>query len=137
MQWMLDTDICSYLIRRQDWQLLVKMHEQVEVGAGICISVVTYAELQLGAARSGSPARHKQGITALRSRLSAVLAWGMSAADEFVRIQAELLRRGTPIGVNDAMIAAHAASIDCTLVTNNERHFGRVVGLRTDNWIGE
>ena len=137
MQWMLDTDICSYLIRRRDWQLLVKMQEQVEVGAGICISVVTYAELQLGAARSGNPAKHKQAITALRNRLSAVLAWDMPAADEFVRIQAELLRLGTPIGVNDAMIAAHAASIDCTLVTNNERHFGRVVGLRTDNWIGE
>ena len=137
MQWMLDTDICSYLIRRRDWQLLVKMHGQVEVGAGICISVVTCAELQLGAARSGSPAKHKQAIAVLRNRLSAVLAWDMRAADEFVRIQAELLRRGTPIGVNDAMIAAHAASVDCTLVTNNERHFGRVVGLRTDNWIGE
>ena len=137
MQWMLDTDICSYLIRRRDWQLLVKMQEQVEVGAGICISVVTYAELQLGAARSGNPAKHKQAIAALRNRLSAVLAWDMPAADEFVRVQAELLRCGTPIGVNDAMIAAHAASIDCTLVTNNERYFGRVVGLRTDNWIGE
>lgn len=137
MQWMLDTDVCSYLIRRQDWQLLVKMHEQVEVGAGICISVVTCAELQLGAARSGNPAKHEQAITALRNRLSAVLAWDMPAADEFVRIQAELLRRGTPIGVNDAMIASHAVSIDCTLVTNNERHFGRVAGLRTDNWLGE
>ena len=59
MQWMLDTDIRSCRIRRQDRQLQVKMHEQVEVGAGICIPVVTYAELQLGAAGSGNPALHR------------------------------------------------------------------------------
>ena len=64
-----------------------------------------------------------------------MLAWGMPEADEFARIQAELLAAGTPIGNNDAMIAAHALSSGSTLVTNNERHFARVSGLDQENWL--
>lgn len=72
---------------------------------------------------------------ALCDRLNGVLAWGMPEADEFARIQAELLAAGTPIGNNDAMIAAQAVSSGSTLVTNNERHFARVSGLDQENWL--
>ena len=66
-----------------------------------------------------------------------MLAWGKPQADEFARIQAALFSAGTPIGSNDAMIAAHALSSGCTLVTNNERRFGRVSGLDQENWLAE
>lgn len=59
----------------------------------------------------------------------------MPEADEFARIQAELLADGARIGNNDAMIAAHALSSGSTLVTNNERHFARVSRLDQENWL--
>ena len=63
------------------------------------------------------------------------MAWDAKAADEFAVLQAGLLKIGTPIGGNDAMIAAHALSIGCVLVTDNRKHFSRVPGLKIENWI--
>ena len=135
MQYMLDTDICSYVIRNRDARLLRTMQTQARSGAGICISAVTYAELKLGAQRSTSVKRHAEAIQSFCDRLTQVLAWDRPAADEFARIQAALFSEGTPIGNNDAMIAAHALSIGCILVTNNQRHFAMVPGLDLENWI--
>ena len=72
----------------------------------------------------------------LCDRLNDILPWDRTAADEFAVLQAGLLRTGTPIGANDAMIAAHARSRHCTLVTNNLKHFSRVPGLAVENWVG-
>ena len=63
------------------------------------------------------------------------MAWDATAAEEFAVLQAELLKIGKPIGRNDAMIAAHALSIGCVLVTKNRKHFARVPGLKIENWI--
>lgn len=135
MQYMLDTDICSYVIRKHDARLLATMQTRARSGAAICISAVSYAELKLGAHRSSSVARHTQAIESFCDRLIGVLAWGKSAADEFARLQADLLSAGTPIGNNDAMIAAHALSAGCVLVTNNQRHFARIPRLDQENWL--
>lgn len=135
MQYMLDTDICSYVIRNRDARLLSTLQTRARSGATISISAITYAELKLGAERSQSVARHTQAIQSFCDRLSGVLAWGKPAADEFSRLQAHLFAAGTPIGNNDAMIAAHALSIGCVLVTNNERHFARVPMLDQENWL--
>lgn len=136
MQYMLDTDICSYVIRNRDARLLRTMQTRARSGVGIiCISAITYAELQLGARRSASVARHGEAIRSFCDRLTQVLAWDRPAADEYARIQAELFSEGTLIGNNDAMIAAHASSIGCILVTNNQRHFAKVAGLDLENWI--
>ena len=135
MQYMLDTDICSYVIRSREARLLRTMQTRARSGVGICISAITYAELKLGAQRSASVDRHAEAIRSFCDRLTQVLAWERPAADEFARIQAELLSEGTLIGNNDAMIAAHALSIGCILVTNNQRHFAKVPGLDLENWI--
>lgn len=135
MQYMLDTDICSYVIRKHDARLLATMQTRARSGAAICISAVSYAELKLGAHRSSSVARHTQAIESFCDRLIGVLSWGKSAADEFARLQADLLSAGTPIGNNDAMIAAHALSAGCVLVTNNQRHFARIPRLDQETWL--
>ena len=112
MRYLLDTDICSYAIRARDAGLLAILQGHASSGADLSISTVTYAELRLGAERSQNAARHHHAIQAFSSRLSDVLAWDRAAADEFASLQARLLRIGRPIGNNDAMIAAHALSLD-------------------------
>ena len=135
MRYMLDTDICSYIIRKHDPRLLATMQTQVRSGAELSISVVTYAELRLGAERVQSTARHNEMIRSFCARLSAIVAWSRTTADEYARLQARLLESGKPIGRNDAMIAAHAIDLDFILVTNNQRHFSRVPNLRLENWL--
>ncbi|MBI2526904.1 MAG: type II toxin-antitoxin system VapC family toxin [Candidatus Rokubacteria bacterium] len=65
----------------------------------------------------------------------AVVAFDQPAADRFPAVAASLARRGEPIGTFDTLIASHALSLGLTFVTNNSKHFGRVAGLRTENWV--
>ncbi len=134
MQYMLDTDICSYVIRGREPDLLAAMQARARSGAEISISAVTWAELRLGAERSQHAARHNRAIRSFRARLSGVAPWDENAADRYACLQAALLGAGQPIGRNDTMIAAHALSLPRVLVTNNLRHFSRVRGLRLENW---
>ena len=136
MQYLLDTDICSYVIRARDPGLLATMQDRARLGADISISTVTYAELRSGAERSRSAERYNRAISLFCERLSGVLAWDKAAADEFAALEAELLRTGRPIGGNDTMIAAHALSLGRVLVTNNRKHFSRVPRLEIENWSG-
>ena len=135
MQYLLDTDICSYVMRARDQRLLAIMQDKARSGADLSISAVTYAELRLGAERSRNADRYNQAIQAFCDRLSGVLAWDKTAADEFAGLQARLLGTETPIGDNDAMIAAHALSLGRVLITNNEKHFSGVPGLPVENWL--
>lgn len=134
MRCLLDTDICSYVIRARDRRLLAVMEEKARAGADLSISAISYAEMRLGAERSRDAKRHHLAIKTFCDRLSGVLAWDRPAADEFARLQARLLDSGTPIGGNDAMIAAHALSLGRVLITNNEKHFSKVSGLAMENW---
>ena len=136
MQYLLDTDICSYVIRARDAGLLAVMQDKARSGADISISAVTYAELRSGAERSRSTERCNRAILLFCERLSSVLAWDKAAADEFAALEANLLGTGRPIGSNDTMIAAHALSLGRVLVTNNRKHFSRVPGLELENWSG-
>lgn len=135
MRYMLDTDICSYVIRARDPRLLAIMQEVADSGDELCISAVTHAELRSGAERSLSAGRYNHAIRLFCDRLNGVLAWDKAAADEFATLQGRLFRIGKPIGRNDAMIAAHALTLGCVLVTHNRKHFSRVPGLETENWI--
>ena len=135
MRYMLDTDICSYVIRARDPKLLAIMQEMADSGDELCISAVTYAELRFGAERSLSAGRYNHAIRLFCDRLNGILAWDKAAADEFATLQGKLFRIGKPIGRNDTMIAAHALTLGCVLVTNNQKHFSRVSGLETENWI--
>ena len=129
-RYMLDTDSVSFALRghgRVAARLLD--HRPSE----LCISSVTLAELRYGADMRRSRKLHRlietfaTGVT--------VEAFDRSAADRFGSVAATLARDGTPIGAFDTLIAAHALALGLTLVTNNSKHFGKVVGLKTENWI--
>ena len=135
MRYMLDTDICSYIVRRRDRALLATAQTRMRSGAEISISAITYAELGIGAERSRDPARHRAVVASFCERLSEGVPWDQEAADEYARIQARLARAGTPIGQNDAMIGAHALAADYILVSNNQRHFSRIDSLKNENWM--
>lgn len=134
MRYMLDTDICSYIVRRRNQALLATAQTRVRSGAEVAISAVTYAELRIGAERSGDAARHRTAVASFCERLSGVIPWDQEAADEYARVHTRLARAGTPVGQNDAMIGAHALAAGYILVSNNQRHFSRIDGLQCENW---
>ena len=100
----------------------------------MCISAVTLAELLHGVEKSERRERNRAAVEDFGARLD-VLPYGDKAAAHYGEIRAGLERKGTPIGVNDLHIAAHARSEGLTLVTNNMREFERVEGLRLVNWL--
>jgi tRNA(fMet)-specific endonuclease VapC len=93
---------------------------------------VTVAELRFGASKRGSQKIHR-AIDAFLSAVD-VVAFDVVAAERFGTVAVVLAGEGVPIGHLDTMIAAHALSLSATLVTNNQRHFTRVNGLRLENW---
>lgn len=99
----------------------------------VCISVVTYAELLYGAEHSANKERNKEAVRDFVRYLT-VRGWNDEAAEHYGLIRHDLESAGTPIGAMDMMIAAHARSVPAVLVSNNERHFGRVRGLKVVNW---
>ena len=133
-RYLLDTDTCSYVIRRRPEAVLATMQGLAEDGADLYISAITYAELRLGAARSGSVSKHNRLIDGFCERLDAIQPWDTDAADHFARLQALLFKKGNPIGNNDTMIAGHALSLSTVLVTNNTKHFAKVPKLKLENW---
>jgi tRNA(fMet)-specific endonuclease VapC len=130
-RFMLDTDICSYIMKRSH-PLMLKRLQSVPV-TDVCMSVVTKAELLYGV--EVSP-RRAQDAAALAAFLPYVEAVDLDedAALHYAEIRAHLSRRGAMIGANDLFIAAHARALGRTLVTNNTTEFERVAGLRLDNW---
>jgi tRNA(fMet)-specific endonuclease VapC len=129
---MLDTNICIYIIKKRPIGLLEKFNSIPK--NSLCISVVTYAELEYGVERSSSKKLNQRIIMDFVSNL-AVLSWDMDAARHYGKIRSSLEKKGTPIGNMDLMIAAHALSQKCTLVSNNLREFKRVKNLKYENWI--
>jgi tRNA(fMet)-specific endonuclease VapC len=127
---MLDTDTVSFALRGQGHvaaQLL--NHRPSE----IYISAVTLAELRYGADMRRSRKLH--GLIDTFVEAIGVRPFDQTAADRFGTVATSLARQGVPIGEFDTLIAAHALATRLTLVTNNTKHFSRVVGLTTENWI--
>ena len=131
-RYMLDTDTCSYIMKRSNQQVLNRL-QSVPV-ADVCISVITKSELLYGV--EVSPQR-LQDATALKAFLPhvEVLEFPDDAATHYAQIRADLKKRGQMIGANDLFVAAHARSLGLRLVTNNTGEFGRVKGLTLENWI--
>ncbi len=127
---MLDTDICSYVIRRRPETVLARFAEHADE---LCISVITEAELLFGVEKSGRPAT-AEAVRQFLQRIR-VQPWPRQAAACHARLRSKLEARGTPTGNMDLMIAAHAASENLVVVTNNTRHFGHIEGLKLENWV--
>jgi tRNA(fMet)-specific endonuclease VapC len=130
-RYMLDTDTCSYIMKRSNDAVLRRL-SAVAV-SDVCISVITKSELLYGV--EVSP-RRRQDAAALSAFLNyiQILDFPDEASPHYARIRADLKKLGTIIGANDLFIAAHARSLGLTLVTNNTREFGRVPRLVTENW---
>jgi len=130
-RYMLDTDTCSYVMKRSH-PLVLRRLQAVPV-TDVCISVVTKAELLYGV--EVSP-RRAQDAAALAAFLPYVEALDLTdeAALHYADIRADLKKRGTLIGANDLFIAAHARSLRSTLVTNNTIEFEPVRGPAIENW---
>ena len=131
LRYLLDTNICIYVIKRRPESLLERFNRNA---SHLAMSSITLAELMHGAEKSSDPPRSLAVVENFCSRLE-VLAYGPKAAQHYGQIRAALERRGTPIGVNDLHIAAHARSEGLTLVSNNLREFQRVEGLLYENWV--
>jgi|tagenome__1003787_1003787.scaffolds.fasta_scaffold20087125_2 tRNA(fMet)-specific endonuclease VapC len=129
MQYLLDTDIFIYIRQKRSPQVL-RRFEKLELGTA-AISVITFGELLFGAEKSVNPAAAMERLWELQSLLP-VLPLPETAAKVYAKNRSVL--ESEVIGNNDLWIASHAMIADLTLVTNNEREFRRVKGLRIQNW---
>lgn len=131
MRYMLDTSICIYILKHEPIQVRERFerHNLEDV----CVSCVTVAELEYGAAKSARPESNARTVGDFLDALD-TLAFDPAAARHYGGIRAALERSGRTIGPLDMLIAAHARSQGLTLVTNNVREFVRVPGLTVENW---
>ena len=131
MRHMLDTNICIYVIKHKPEKVFQKL-ESIDP-RDVCISSVTYAELICGVEKSSEVDRNRVALSLLLSNIE-IVSFDVDAANAYGKIRADLESKGTPIGPLDTMIAGHAVSLGCTIVTNNTREFSRVNDLKIDNW---
>ena len=132
MKYMLDTNMIIYARNGQKDQLNSLFGSYGE--DDLCISAITLAELEFGVCNSQAEEKNRELLYLFLSGFT-VIPFDRSAAREYGEIRADLKKKGTPIGANDLFIAAHARSLDLTLVTNNTREFDRVEGLKVENWL--
>jgi tRNA(fMet)-specific endonuclease VapC len=129
---MLDTNICVELLRGRAMGVFERLRKLR--ADDVTISSVTLAELQYGVAKSARAARNA-GLLAQFCAPLAILPFDGQAAEIYGSVRMALERIGTPVGPLDTLIAAHAITLGMTLVTNNQREFRHVVGLKTENWL--
>ena len=129
--YMLDTNICIYAIKHRPETVLQRIRENLP--DGLCVSVITLAELRHGVEKSQYKEKNEAALLKFLSILD-VLPFDDYAAIEYGKICSELQKQGMPIGTMDMLIAAHAKAKHMVLVTNNTREFERVPGLSIDDW---
>lgn len=130
-RFLLDTNILSDLVRHPQGVIAQRITREGE--KSISTSIVVAAELRFGAEKSGSA----RLTTQLEIILSAIdtLPLEEPVDRQYARLRKYLEDRGTPIGPNDMLIAAHALALNCTVITANDREFSRVPGLKVENWL--
>ncbi len=131
MRYLLDTNIVSDLIRHPQGRIAEQIRTVGETQ--ICISIIVAAELRYGAAKKGS-ARLSTQVEKVLGALD-VLPFEAPADAAYGLLRSRLEQTGTPIGGNDLLIAAQAVALGYIIVTDNEREFARVQGLRHENWL--
>lgn len=136
LTYMLDTCICSFIMREHPIEVLRKL-QQVSEKHRVVISAITYSEMRYGAVSKKASPKHTQWIDEFVKRLDAILPWDSEAVDQSAQVKKQLNEAGTPIGNNDIAIAGHALAADCILVTNNIREFKRVDSLIIEDWVNE
>lgn len=132
IEYMLDTNICIYIIKRKPADVIERLRQSQISQVGI--SSITLSELEYGVAKSSKPEQNQFALAQFLAPME-ILSYGGEAAQQYGRLRAYLEKQGTPIGSLDMLIAAHVLSIDCILVTNNEKEFSRVPNLKIDSWV--
>ena len=132
MNYLLDTNICIYLIKRKPIAVIAKFNEH-EVG-DIGISTISIAELSCGIQKSRLRDQNQQALFQFLAPL-VIAEFDAEAAFAYGQLRTDLEAQGTPIGSLDTLIAGHAVSLGVTVVTNNERDFSRVPKLKVENWV--
>ncbi|MHB1184164.1 MAG: type II toxin-antitoxin system tRNA(fMet)-specific endonuclease VapC [Desulfobulbia bacterium] len=132
MRYLLDTNICIYLIKKKPLQVLEKLRALAIADVGI--SAITLAELEFGVAKSSRTQQNNEALQAFVAPLE-ILPFDDRAACRYGEIRACLEKKGQPIGSLDMFIAAHASILSLTLVTNNLREFKKVPGLDVESWV--
>lgn len=132
MKFMLDTNICIYIIKRKPMEVFTRF--QKHKFSEICISSITLAELGYGVEKSSNISQNKFALNCFLAPVD-ILPFTDRAAIEYGKIRASLEKRGEIIGAYDMLIAAHAYSEGITLVTNNTSEFARIAGLNIENWV--
>jgi tRNA(fMet)-specific endonuclease VapC len=131
MRYLLDTNIVSDLVRNPQGKATQHIRQFGE--AQVCTSIIVAAELRYGAAKKGSPRLSAQ-LEAVLGALE-VLPFETPADAAYGLLTTRLEQAGRPIGANDLLIAAHALALGYTIITDNEKEFARVEGLRHENWL--
>jgi tRNA(fMet)-specific endonuclease VapC len=131
MRYLLDTNIVSDLVRNPQGEVATHVRKVGE--KNICTSIIVAAELRYGADKKSSPRLSSQ-LDAVLGVLE-VLPFEAPADTSYGLLRSRLEKRGTPIGANDLLIAAQALALGYAIVTDNERGFSRVEGLRVQNWL--
>lgn len=131
LRYMLDTNLCLRALRDRLPTLRAKFNAEADT---LCISTITLAELLYGAEKSARPVENRHAVEGFAGRM-AVLAFDEAAAAHSAEIRANLERRGALIGGYDLLIAGHGRSRGLVIVTGNLKEFGRVEGLRSEDWL--
>lgn len=131
MLYMLDTNICSYIIRNRPQSIKEKLQE-VEKHHTVALSSIVVSELLYGARKKESPKLSK--IVAAFINNFVIYDYSKVSAQSYANIRTDLEKKGQIIGANDLLIASHALSLEAVLVTNNTREFERVEGLLLEDW---
>ncbi len=131
MRYLLDTNVVSDLVRHPQGRIMQRIRELSE--SQVCTSIIVAAELRYGATKKGSQRLAAQ-LEAVLGALD-VLPFEAPADVFYGTIRAALQHAGQPIGGNDLLIAAHAAALGHTIVTDNQREFARIAGIASENWL--
>jgi len=131
MKLMLDTNVSIYLIKEHPASVIERFtaHPVGDIG----ISVITLAELEYGVTKSSRPAKNREALEQFVSPLD-VAPFDRPATAAYGRLRTALEKKGQPVGSMDLLIAAHALSLNVRLITHNVKEFGRVSGLRIEDW---
>lgn len=131
MKYMLDTNICIFVIKHKPETVIKRFMEHDP--SDICISSITYAELVHGVEKSQAKEKNRIALTLLLANIQ-IVPFDSLAAQVYGVVKADLQKQGTPIRPLDTLIASHAKALDLTLVTNNTREYIRVEGLKVEDW---
>jgi len=132
MRFLLDTNICIYIIKQKPPKVFDKFQTLNPLDVGV--SSITVAELEYGAYKSQRQEQNRAALSQFLIPLE-ILPFDERATQTYGQIRAELERRGTVIGSMDMLIASQAISLGLTLATNNVRELSQIPGLTLENWV--